>query len=128
MLMNDFIKWDPVSPPPNDLYFVNLIDNGGSIEIHLAEMKDDRILILKFNGVMSYQVTDEGARSRSLYEHSSYRGLVVSDNSNYLDWFRRESQEMFSDWDLKHDSVGNVNNIIDIISGDEIEVVWQAEV
>ncbi|WP_313184049.1 hypothetical protein [Sphingobacterium siyangense] len=126
--MNDFIKWDPVSPPPNDLYFVNLIDNGGSIEIHLAEMKDDRILILKFNGVMSYQVTDEGARSRSLYEHSSYRGLVVSDNSNYLDWFRRESQEMFSDWDLKHDSVGNVNNIIDIISGDEIEVVWQAEV
>ncbi|MGJ1436354.1 hypothetical protein [Sphingobacterium siyangense] len=126
--MNDFIKWDPVSPPPNDLYFVNLIDNGGSIEIHLAEMKDDRILILKFNGVMSYQVTDEGARSRSLYEHSSYRGLVVSDNSNYLDWFRRESQEMFSDWDLKHYSVGNVNNIIDIISGDEIEVVWQAEV
>lgn len=125
--MNNFIKWDPVSPPPNDLYFVNLIDNGGSIEIHLAEMKDDRILILKFNGVMSYQVTDEGARSRSLYEHSSYRGLVVSDNSNYLDWFRRESQEMFSDWDLKHYSVGNVNNIIDIISGDEIEVVWQAE-
>jgi hypothetical protein len=53
---------------------------------------------------------------------------VVSDNSNYLDWFRRESQEMFSDWDLKHYSIGNVNNIIDIISGDEIEVVWQAEV
>ncbi|APU96246.1 hypothetical protein K2F45_06440 [Sphingobacterium siyangense] len=67
--MNNFIKWDPVSPPPNDLYFVNLTDNGGSIEIHLAEMKDDRILILKFKGVMSYQVTDEGARSRGLYEH-----------------------------------------------------------
>ncbi|WP_448137532.1 hypothetical protein [Sphingobacterium siyangense] len=126
--MNNFIKWDPVSPSPNDLYFVNLTDNGGRIEIHLAEMKDDRILILKFNGVMSYQVTDEGARSRSLYVHPSYRGLVVSDNSNYLDWFRRESQEMFSDWDLKHYSIGNVNNIIDIISGDEIEVVWQTEV
>lgn len=127
MLMNDFVKWDPVSPPPNDLYFVNLTDNGGSIEIQLAEMKDDRMLILKFKGVMSYQVTDEGARSRSLYENPSYRGLVVSDNSNYLDWFRRESQEIFSDWDLKHYSVGNVNNIIDIISGDEIEVSWQAE-
>lgn len=128
MLMNDFIKWNPVSPPPNDLYFVHLMDNGGSIEIHLAEMKDDRILILKFKGVMSYQVTDEGARSRSLYEHPGYRGLVVSDNSNYLDWFRRESQEMFIDWDLKHYSIGNVNNIIDIISGNEIEVFWQAEV
>ncbi|MEI2271682.1 hypothetical protein OHD16_05970 [Sphingobacterium sp. ML3W] len=126
--MNNFIKWNPVSPAPKDLYFVNLTDNGGAIDIHLAEMKDDRILILKFKGVMSYQVTDEGARSWSLYKDPSYRGLVVSDKSNYLDWFHRESQEMFIDWDLKHYSVGNVNNIIDIISGDEIEAAWQVEV
>jgi len=126
--MNDFIKWDPVSPAPDDLYFVNLTDNGGSIEIRLAEMKDDRILILKFKGVMSYQVADEGARSKSLYKNPTYRGFVISNNSSYLDWFHRESQEMFIDWDLKHYAIGNVNNIIDIISGDEIEVFWQVEV
>lgn len=126
--MNNFIKWNPIFPAPKDLYFVNLTDYGGTIDIHLAEMKDDRILILRFKGVMSYQVTDEGARSRSLYKDPSYRGLVVSDKSDYLNWFHRESQEMFLDWDLKHYSVSNINNIIDIISGDEVEVSWQAEV
>jgi len=123
--MNDFMKWEPIIPAPKDLYFVSLSDDQGVLIIRLAEMEDDRVLEFKFRGVMAYQVADEGSRIKTLYENPSYRRFVISDNSNYLQWFHMESREMFEDWDLKHYSIGNINNIIDIISGNDIIVKWK---
>ncbi|PRD44093.1 hypothetical protein [Sphingobacterium haloxyli] len=123
--MNDFVKWNPILPVPKDLYFVSLINNEGILTILLAEMDDDKLLELKFKGVMAYQVVDEGARLKTLYEQPTYRGFVTSNNSTYLRWFHLESRGIFEDWDLKHYSIGNTNNIIDIISGNNIEMQWK---
>ncbi|QQT26619.1 hypothetical protein [Sphingobacterium spiritivorum] len=124
--MNDFIKWEPIiTPIPKDLYFVSLSDIEGILTIRLAEMEDNKVLEFKIKGVMAYRVVDEGARLKTLYENPSYRRFVISDNSSYLKWFHMESREMFEDWGLKHYSIGNVNNIIDIICGSDIVVKWK---
>lgn len=122
--MNNFIKWTPIAPPPKDLSFVSLTNNGGKLTIVLAEMDDDKLLEIKFKGVMAYQVVDEGARLKTLYEQPAYRRFVTSINSSYLHWFHLESRRMFEDWDLKHYSMGNIDNIIDVIAGDNVEAQW----
>lgn len=122
--MNDFIKWTPIAPDPKDLYFVSLTNSEGTLTIVLAEMDDDKLLEIKFKGVMAYQVVVEGARLQTLYEQPAYRRFVTSINSSYLHWFHLESRGAFEDWELKHYSIGNVDNIIDVISGDNIEVQW----
>jgi len=123
--MNDYIKWEPITPLPTDLCFAGIKDDLASLTIMLRKIGDEEhVLEIKFKGVLAYRVVQEGGRLKTLYDLPGFRGFVTSDNSSFLAWFNEESRGMFEDWNLIHYAICNSDNIIDIISGPPVEVKW----
>jgi len=124
MKTSNFESWELIKDLPNDLYFYGLEDTSDSLIILLKSINEGRILKLIFEGVLTYRVTKEAGRSKTLYENKSLRGFQIATKSEYLQWFKEESSGMFEDDDLRHYYICNTDNILDIVSGPPVDVKW----
>lgn len=128
MEIDKFEIWEPIKDIPKDLYFYGLEYTSDSLIVLLKELEvENRVLKITFNGVLSYRVSQETARSKTLHENASLREFRVATNSEFLRWFQEESFEIFEGWDLKHYYICNIDNIIDVISGPPVKAEWVSE-
>jgi len=125
METDNFEPWERTESLPQNLYFYGLESGVGNITVLLKGLDtEDKILKLTFIGVLSYRVTQETARTKTIYENPNLRGFKVATNSEYLRWFKEESAGMFDDMNLMHYFISNIDNIIDIIGGPPVKVEW----
>jgi hypothetical protein len=128
MQIDKFEIWELIKEVPSDLYFYGLEHSSDSLVVLLKSLKiENGILKITFNGVLTYRVSQETARSKTLYENASLREFRVANNSEFMRWFQEESSGIFEGWDLKHYYICNIDNIIDVISGPPVKVEWVSE-
>jgi len=125
MEIDVYKTWEPIVGLPDNFYFYGLNNVGGDLIILLKEPQSERILEIKFSGILGYRVVQEAGRLKTLYENKSLVGFETSTDSEFLRWFKEESRNMFDDWDLTHYVICNLDNIIDIISGPPVTVEWK---
>lgn len=117
--------WNLIEELPNNLYFHGLNDEAGGLTVLLKELgSNDRVLRIKFTGVLGYRVVQEAGRLKTLHENPSLVGFETSTNSEFLRWFDEESRGMFDDSGLIHYAICSSDNIIDVISGPPVSVEW----
>lgn len=120
-------NWEPLNDLPDNFYFYGLNSTGSDLVILLKDSQFDRVLEIKFSGVLGYRVVKEAARSKTLYENTSLVGFETSTNSEFLRWFKVESEGIFDDWQLIHYVICNSDNIIDVISGPPVKAEWVSQ-
>jgi hypothetical protein len=125
-MKKDYTSWMPLSDIPfHNLYFFELRSSINSLAIFLKVLgSNDKVLSIKFNGIIGYRVFDESARLNSYSGNSNISEFRISNTSDFLKWFREESLGIFDDRALIHYVICNTDNIIDVISGSHVEVEW----
>ena len=107
------------------MYFVELNDALGKLSIFLKDVNvPENTLEIRFSGILGYKVFQEGVRLRLLSDVSTFGLINISIDSDFLEWFNIESEEMFKEWDLKHFMVCNSDTVIDVIAVKQPELIW----
>lgn len=123
--MANYIDWNPIKDDYEELFFLKLEYEYNYLIVSLKELAgNQRVLQIKFSGVMGYRVFQEGSRQKTINENLTYRGFKMTTDSEFINWFKEESYGIFDDWDLKHYIITNINNVIDVICGTNIELKW----
>ncbi len=125
MEIENYEIWEPINGLPNSPYFFELHNCNGALTILLKEFSSlNKILKIKFSSTLGYRVVNEAGRLKSLSD-SSIMTFCKSMDSEFLRWFKTESEGVFEDWSLTHFVICNSDNIIDIITNQNPEVEWQ---
>ena len=85
-----WIKWEPIGNLPSLLYLEELCHNYQGITLKLqGEEKFSPLLVVNFDGALSYRNTDEGDLLKTLGEVEGYDkwSLFKVENSKYVEWF-----------------------------------------
>lgn len=122
-----FRKWDTISDIPEDLIFLRMSDQYGSLTILLKALSNSesaKALKIEFEHTLMYRVTPESSRILPTNEVPSYDGFWITRQSNLLNWFNIESAGIFDDGDLIHYTICNLDNIIEVITTANGVVSW----
>ena len=84
----------------------------------------NKILEIFYSSFLSYRVTEESGRLKTLYENNSLGAYNIAKDSSFLRWFNEESHGVFSEEVLLHYNVISSNKIIDIVSSHPPVVKW----
>lgn len=125
MEIENYNIWEPISDLPNSPYFFELHNCNGMLTVFLKEFSEpNKALKITFSSTLGYRVVNEIGRMKSLNE-SSIMTFCMSQDSEFLRWFKKESEGVFDDWSLTHFVICNSDNIIDVISNQKPDVEWQ---
>lgn len=120
-----FDIWEPQEAIDSDIYFYEIKHDGEYLYVLLKKLNvNDKFLSVRFKGVFGYRVFTESSRIKTLHELSVFRGFRTSTNSEFLNWFKKESSAMFNDVPLTHYVICNIDNIIEVISAMPVSVEW----
>ena len=123
--MDEYNLWEPSEDIPyGDLYFLGIKDDSSELTISLGILGSERTLEVKFSAVLGYRITQESARLRSLGESVSLNRFRTSLSSDFLNWFKEESLNLFDELELTHYVICNTDNIIDVITGNPVTTKW----
>lgn len=126
MKSDNYERWVPTEELPGDLYFFELHNESGVLTILLKKFElPDKVLVIKFDGILAYRVVQEAGRLKTIYENDSLGAFNTTTDSALLRWFTEESGGIFDDSGLIHYVICNSDNIIDVISGPPVIVEWQ---
>ena len=125
MAFDNYTIWEPITDLPNSPYFFELHDSKGTLDVFLKEFSEPKkTLKIGFSGKLAYRLVNEAGRLKTLNE-SSIMTFCTSTNSEFLVWFKQESEGIFDDWALTHFVICNSDSIIDVISSKQPEFEWQ---
>ena len=104
--------------------YINVYDNEKGVKFELINDNGQKILIFFEGGVLSYRVSDEGRRIKTInFLGENYSNLLlsnnilmISDDSDYLCWFNQETYDMFSKHNIHHYLIMTRNEIADVLS------------
>jgi hypothetical protein len=119
-----FELWEPTADLPNSPYLCELRHATGELTVLLGEFESNRILQIKFSSVIGYRVVNETGRLKS-FDNSSLLTYCKSTDTEFLRWFKEESEGIFDDFNLVHYVICNRDTIIDVISVPNVNVSWQ---
>ena len=126
-IVQKYEKWTPVDSIPNRMYCEGIHDDYEGFRILLkGEESTSPMLRLMFDCVLVYRNVNEGAmlktldsiRSRELFP------LYIVQNSNWVDWFQKESYHTFNNNQIIHYSIMTHDDIIDVLSENPPTVEW----
>jgi len=126
--INIYEQWKPIDGLPEVLYVEGLHDDYEGVRILLkGEQEDGKMLVIKFDPALSYRNTDEGDRHILAREHPEVRGtwsLFKAEQSEFIDWFNRENQNIRNDLNIVHYLIVTESDVIDILAGFPPKVEW----
>jgi len=83
----------------------------------------DKQLTMTFKGCLSYRVTQESGRLKSL-ENSSLRSFSKTTESEFTLWFKNEALGIYDNRVIVQYTIVNLDNIIDVICEHPPNVKW----
>lgn len=121
----NYIPWNPVNDLNEYLWFQSSLDNINSpyeLVLKFRGEKTGRILQVAFKIPLSYQKTS----SFDLVNAGDiYRGALLQiENSSYLQWFAKMSEDNWSSHKITHYSFRTNNYVIDVLSAHDVKVEW----
>ncbi len=124
--MTKWKKWMPMDGIPSTMYMESLVDDREGVVLSLKDDRSDKKkLTVNFEGgVLSYKNTDEGSLLGMLHYLDQHYGadfysnwtLFEVENSEYIDWFLRESSGIYSKEKIKHYVFLTSDDVIEILS------------
>ena len=124
------IKWSPLEGICEKLSLEGLHDDYEGVRLLLkGESPNNRMLRISFDPALSYRNIDEGDYMKSL--HSFHGGellgkwtLFTVENSEFLQWFTKESHETHKGENITHYAVLTIDDCVDILSAYPPKVEW----
>ncbi len=120
-----FKRWTPINELQDDFYLEGLYDDYEGFRILLrGEEKQNKILKITFDPALSYRNTDEGDLLRTIGKGLGDWSLFIVEGSEYLDWFNKESHDIYQSKNITHYAIYTQNDCIDILSAYHPKVEW----
>jgi protein associated with RNAse G/E len=117
--------WNPIKELPQQFYLNRLYHGDGLLKLLFNDLnsnKENQLSII-FKNCLSYRVTQESGRSKSL-DNPTLGQFNKSTNSQFISWFRDEGLGIYDEISLTHYAIVNLDNIIDVICIEEPFVEW----
>jgi hypothetical protein len=115
--MDYYKEWIPENEEFKNFYLLELNDGFDGLRIILrSEVKEDKEIEIFFTNYLSYRVVDELGFLKSSSGTSIFK-LSITETSEYLDWFKEESLNVFKDYNLMHYLIYGSNKVVEIIAG-----------
>ena len=123
-------RWEPIVNLSKNYYSESLIDTPDGFKLHLFDESGKKILVSFPNSVFAYRSTDDSFIYETLgfleknYETKFYSewAFFEIENSEYLEWLKRQSGEMYEAYGLRHFCIFTINAMIDIANDSEPEI------
>jgi hypothetical protein len=129
-MQEKWIRWEPAANLSTNYYTKSIIDTPEGFKVNLFDNSGKKILVSFPNSVFAYRSTDESFIYDTLdFLEKNYSKTFYTDwsffkieNSEYLEWLKKQSGEMYEVYNLKHFCIFTINCMIDIAndSGPEI--------
>jgi hypothetical protein len=120
-------KWTPIDSIPKRMYCEAIHDDYEGFRILLkGEDSTSPMLRLSFDSVLLYRNMDEGTMLRTLdsIKNREIFSLYTVHGSSLIEWFHKESYNMFSEKEIIHYSIMTPDDVIDILSENQPNVEW----
>ena len=129
MCKNSFIKWEPISELPDEIFIEGLHNDYEGFRILLKGSDDQaRMLRITYDPVLAYRGVDEGDLiSYKRFDEDSNLGrwgFFIVKSSDYLEWFLHLSQGIHENESIVHYAIYTPNDCLDILSAYPPEVEW----
>lgn len=130
MNTKDLLKpWEPVKGLQNVMHVEAIHDDYEGFRILLrGEDPPLRMLRVRFDSPLSYRNTGESFCSLDMSQPANHKVLgkvfYIVENSSYIEYFNEMTQELYTDWELKHYMVYGHSNCIDVLSAIPPIVEW----
>lgn len=117
--------WDAHEHLPDSFYLTQLEYKKGLLQLSFKEFVklDDKQLTMTFRNCLSYRVTQESGRLKSL-ENSSLNPFSKTIESEFISWFKDEALGIYDDRLILQYTIVNLDNIIDVICEYPPTVEW----
>jgi len=131
--MEQWIEWISQNDTSLPSYIKSILSDDDGLTIISLDREKKNKVIIKFNGALyTYRYTAERCFLKTLdylsknYQSSFIHGttLFKVKNSQYLDWFKKESYDVWNSEEFKHYVVYTQEDVIEVLSPypPEIEV------
>ena len=123
-----WVKWEPIDDLPVLLYLEELRDNYQGITLKLqGEEKTSPLLVVNFDGALSYRTTDEGDLLKTLGEVEGYGAwsLFKVENSKYVEWFHEQSLGIRRDQEIVHFVFATANDVVEVLDLEPPTLRWE---
>lgn len=127
--------WKPIEGEGlQDVMYVEAIhDDYEGFRILLRGEEPPLIMLrVRFEAPLSYRNTQETFRRLDVSQPANHDVLgklfYIVENSSYIDYFNEMTQELFTDWELKHYVIYASQDCIDVISAIPPIVEWLRKV
>lgn len=132
--MGQWEKWIPIDKVPQEIYLDSFVDDGneGIIMTFISCEDGEKKVLVQFEGhVLSYRNTDEGSLLKTweflghhygVDFHSRWPFFKVK-NSEYLNWFLKESCGIYDLREVQHYVFLTPDDIVEVLSLDAPSVV-----
>ena len=129
MKREKWLIWKPMEEIPTTLYLEELKDNYNGLTIGLKEDQNSPLLVIHFDGYLSYRVTDEGNLLKTLNEIENGEDLGKStlftvENSLYLQWFHEQSFDIHKDDETIHYLIATPNDVVEVLYVSSPTLMW----
>ncbi len=126
-MQEKWIRWEPSASLSNNYYSESLLDTPDGFKLYLFDKFGKKILVSFPNSVFAYRSTDDSFIYDTLdFLEKNYGTKFYSEwaffkieNSDYLEWLKKQSGEMYEVYNLKHFCIFTINCIIDIANDSE---------
>jgi len=120
-------KWEPIDHLPEEMYLEGLHDDYEGFRLLMkGKNPQDKMLRIHFEVPLVYRNIDEG--DYLLYSpvknESAKSTFYTIENSQYLEWFHKESLDMHKSEKIIHYAIYTPNDCIDILSPWSPKVEW----
>ncbi len=124
--MKDSFKfWEPGRGKTENKYLESFSTDYDGLTILLkGSNTNEKALKITFSNYLAFRTANESYRLKSLHENKSYRcsfvnGINISNDSEFLDWFKSETHDIYNESLPIHYLICTNDDITDIISFDE---------
>lgn len=120
--------WKPIENLPNPMYVEAIYDDYDGFRILLkGESVISKMLRVTFQDSLSYRNTDESYLLKiwnSTEKAKLGKIFYLVENSSYVDFFNEMTENIYSDWDIKHYAIYTTSDCIDVISANPPIIEW----
>jgi hypothetical protein len=123
--MEQWERWVPLDDIPSTIYNDMFLDGKDGVILEFSDENCERKVVVNFEGgVLSYRNTDEGSLLETLNYLDQHYGtdfysnwsLFKVKNSEYLNWFHKESCGIYESEEVEHYVFLTPNDVIEILS------------
>ena len=123
--MERWEKWIPIDNIPQKIYLDSFVDDNEGIAMTFSSQDGEKRILVQFEGfVLSYRNTDEGSLLKTWkllgyhYGDGFYSrwSLFQVKNSEYLNWFLKESCGVYEPGEVLHYVFVTPNDVVEVLS------------